>query len=53
MRTLEELERLAYISGDIKTAALLAESVDQSEQIEALLLEVEDLEDQIRNMDPS
>lgn len=40
--TPSELERLAYITGDTKTAALLAEIVDQADQIELLEEEKDD-----------
>ena len=40
--TPEELERQAYIAGDTKTAALLAQIVGQAEQIELLEEEKDD-----------
>jgi hypothetical protein len=39
--TLEERERLAYISGDTRTADTLGEILDQQEQIELLEEELE------------
>jgi chaperonin cofactor prefoldin len=43
--TLEEQERLAYISGDTRTAQLLAQALDKDND------RVEDLEDEVKRLE--
>ena len=46
-----ELERLAYISGDIQIAGLFARLVDMQIEVDALTCEVEDLRAHIAHLE--
>ena len=46
-----ELERLAYISGDIQIAGLFARLVDMQIEVDALTCEVEDLRAHIERLE--